>query len=592
MCGINVILDYSGRAETSHLEKMMAATHHRGPDASNFLKQEVGKAKLFMGSNRLQIIDKLEASNQPLVSLNGRYALVFNGEIYNYEEIRNKLLSEGVQFITRSDTEVLLFHLIKKGTEGIKDLNGMFAFVFADLESGELVVARDLMGIKPLFVHRSNKQIIISSEINGILASGLVNKELNEAAIPHYLACKYAPRPSTFYKGIEEMKPGATWEVISAREIEESKIPPPKSSGKTITLKNLLIDSVVQQYSEANHTGIMLSGGVDSTLLLAILNKELGYNHVPVYSIAGTGKDGHFARQAAGQYKAEFNEIFINESRLDQIDEYVQTIDQPIADSAALLTWLIGEKAAGHSKVLLTGAGADEFFAGYNRHKAFQFYLHNRNKWLGKGIRWGKRLPEWKGKMSSFKKLANAIDYNPSVTFNHFLQSEVFRHNSESLWEENITNEDHLRKALLHDQVNYLSSDVLAITDHATMQHAIETRVPYLDNNLVAFSRSHSAEELIGKGAKWMLKDILASYEGEKYTKRKKFGLGLPINDWFRNTKRKDWWEFNKKESQIHTFVTSQVIEELIQKHQSGKADYSQELWRVLVLHKWLEHNF
>ena len=224
MCGINVILDFSGKAETNHLQKMMVATDHRGPDASNFLEREVGKAKLLMGANRLQIVDKLEASNQPLVSLDGRYALVFNGEIYNYEDIRNNLLNKGVQFITRSDTEVLLFHLIKKGTDGLKDLNGMFAFVFANLESGELIVARDSMGIKPLFVHRSKKKIIVSSEIYGILASGLVDKQLNEKVIPHYLAYKYALRPSTFYKGIEEMKPGTVWEVASTGEIEESKI--------------------------------------------------------------------------------------------------------------------------------------------------------------------------------------------------------------------------------------------------------------------------------------------------------------------------------------------------------------------------------
>ncbi|MCB0497534.1 MAG: asparagine synthase (glutamine-hydrolyzing) [Cyclobacteriaceae bacterium] len=592
MCGINVILDFSGKAETNHLQKMMVATDHRGPDASNFLEREVGKAKLLMGANRLQIVDKLEASNQPLVSLDGRYALVFNGEIYNYEDIRNNLLNKGVQFITRSDTEVLLFHLIKKGTDGLKDLNGMFAFVFANLESGELIVARDSMGIKPLFVHRSKKKIIVSSEIYGILASGLVDKQLNEKVIPHYLAYKYALRPSTFYKGIEEMKPGTVWEVASTGEIEESKIPPPKPSGKKITLKNLLIDSVIQQYSTANHTGIMLSGGVDSTLLLAILNKELGYNHVPVYSITGTGMDGKFARQAADQYQAEFNEVAINEGTLARVDEYIQTIDQPIADSASLLTWLIAEKAAGTSKVLLSGAGADELFAGYNRHKAFYTYLRNRNKVWFKGLPKATHLPNWSGKLASLKKVANAIDPDASATFNNFIQSDFFRLPKQSIWDDNLANEQHLCNAMRHDQENYLSADVLAITDHATMQHSIETRVPYLDNQLVSFSRNQPGEELLKQGSKWMLKDLLDSYGGKSYTKRQKFGLGLPVNDWFKNSGRKDWWEFNKKESQIHRFVTSATIDELIAAHQSGKTDYSQELWRILVLHKWLEHNF
>ncbi|MCB0505734.1 MAG: asparagine synthase (glutamine-hydrolyzing) [Cyclobacteriaceae bacterium] len=592
MCGINVIFDFSGKAETSHLHRMMKATHHRGPDTSNFLKSDTGTARLFMGANRLQIIDKLEASNQPLVSLNGRYALVFNGEIYNYEEIRNDLLHEGIQFNTHSDTEVLLFQLIKRGIEGIAKLNGMFAFVFADLDSGELIVARDRMGIKPLFVHKSKKQIIISSEINGILASGLVAKELNEEVIPHYLAYKYAPRPSTFYKQIEEIEQGAIWEVTATGRVEKSIIQAPSKSGRNVPLKNLLIDAVVQQYSQANTTGIMLSGGVDSTLLLAILNKELGYNHVPVYSIAGTGKDSSYASQAARQYKAEYNEVNVTENTLSRLDEYLATIDQPIADSAALLTWLIAEKASGNSKVLLSGAGADELFAGYNRHKAFYTYLKNRDKLWFKEIKKAGQLPNWSGTLSGLKKMAKAMDPNPSVTFNNFIQSDFFRLTPAPLWEEELSVEQHLRNGLLHDLRNYLESDVLAITDHATMQHSIEARVPYLDAQVIAFSENISSEELLADGNKWMLKEILIGYEGGDYAKRKKHGLGLPINSWFKKQDQKDWWDFNQKESQIHTFVTSQVIDELIQKHQSGKVDHSQELWRILVLHKWLEHNF
>lgn len=592
MCGISVILDFSGSVEESHLHKMMKATHHRGPDADNILVKEFERSKLLMGANRLQIIDKLEASNQPLVSLNGRYALVFNGEIYNYEELRNKLLNEGVEFITRSDTEVLLFHLVKNGVDGIRDLNGMFAFVFADLENGDLIVARDTIGIKPLFVHRGSNQVIISSEINGILASGLVKKELNEEVIPHYLAYKYAPQPATFYKHVEEMTPGMVWEVSASGEIEKTPTTPRLKTTKGAHLKNMLVDSIVQQYTQSNNTGVMLSGGVDSTLLLAILNKELGYNHVPVYSITGTGKDEAYSRKAAAQYQAEYNEVNVNLSTFDRLGEYLSTIDQPVADSASFLTWLIAEKAKGHSKVLLSGAGADELFAGYNRHKAFYTYLLNRNKNWFKGVKQARYLPQWLEVFSGLRKMAGSLDANPSITFNNFLQSEYFRLDKESIWEENLSNEQHFRRALNFDQNHYLMEDVLAITDHSSMRFSVETRVPYLDNHIITYTNSLPSLDLLSKGRKWMLKELLLSYGGEPYVGRKKKGFGLPIKEWFKQSEKKDWWSFNKKECQLHSFVTSQSIDILIKKHLSGRADFSQELWRILVLQKWLEHNF
>ena len=209
MCGINMVLDFTGTVQAEHIQHMMGAIKHRGPDAENYVEKPFGKGKVFVGSNRLNIIDKDVNSNQPFISTDGRYGLVFNGEIFNYEDLRNKLLSLGVEFTTRSDTEVLLYWLIYKGKEGLSALNGMFAFVFVDYEKGESLIARDRLGIKPLFVHQSSSQLLFSSEIKGILASGLVTKALNKEVIPHYLAYKYASRPATFYKDIEEVMPNS-----------------------------------------------------------------------------------------------------------------------------------------------------------------------------------------------------------------------------------------------------------------------------------------------------------------------------------------------------------------------------------------------
>ncbi len=593
MCGISIILDFEEKARIGHIQQMMEAIKHRGPDASQHTERPFGNGRVFLGSNRLQIIDKDNHSNQPFLSQDGRYGLIFNGEIYNYETLRNELLTSGIQFTTRSDTEVLLYWLIKNGAEGVQHLNGMFAFVFIDFASSELLIARDHLGIKPLFLHRTSTQLIISSEIQGILASGLVKKHLNEEAIPHYLAYKYAPRPVTFFKGIEEVMPGTIWQTDKNGKSEKSLIPE-QTQEERQDIKQLLIDTVVQQYSEANNTGIMLSGGVDSTLLLAILNKELGYRNVPVFSVASKGKnkfdtrDGAFAAKATKLYQAEYNEIGIDESSLDDLNSYVSTLGQPIADSGGYLTRLIAQKAVGKSKVLLSGAGADELFGGYNRHKAFYNYLKYRNKSWFSLVKQAKKIPGFSNQLNLVKKLANALDADPSTTFNNFVQSDSFRI-SGKLWDARLSNETHLRNVLNHDQHNYLGADVLAITDYATMQHSIETRVPFLDCQLVKATRSMQANELLKNGGKWMLKEQLINYGGKEFATRKKQGLGLPMNDWLKEEKH---WDFNSKEHLIHKFLPQQKIRELQKLHSIGKENLTQELWRILLLHKWLALNF
>lgn len=589
-----MILDFTGNTRSENLQQMMDALKHRGPDASHFIEKTIEKGKVYLGSNRLNIIDNDKASNQPHTFNSGRYALVFNGEIYNFEDLKNQLISRNVRFTTHSDTEVLLHWLIHKGSQGITDLNGMFAFIFVDFKEGYFLIARDYLGIKPLFVHQSVNQLIFSSEIKGVHASGLVPKQLNEDAIPYYLAYKYAPRPTTFFTDVDEFIPGTIWQVHFNGKIDKSKIPT-QILNESPDISQLLIDSVVQQYSKPNNTGVMLSGGVDSTLLLAILNKELGYRNIPVFSIIAKKQNKHetqdnsFAPKAAKLFQAEYNEIRIDQNSLNVLDEYIETLNQPIADSGGFLTWLIAQKATGKSKVLLSGAGADELFAGYNRHLAFYTYLIHRDKAWFKFLKRGKKLPSVFPFFNQLKKFVNSIDHNPSTTFNNLIQSDSFRLNR-NLWNNDLSNEAHLRNALTHDQLNYLGADVLAITDHGAMQYSIETRVPYLDKKMVQATRNLPAETLIKKGPKWMLKEQLINYGGKQFANRKKQGLGLPMDEWFR--KNKHWWDFNQYENHIHSFVGANKINELVSKHSSGKLNLTQELWRILLLHKWLVINF
>lgn len=594
MCGVHIIYRKNRPIEKGAIEQMVFATRHRGPDASGTKDLKFENGAVHLGSNRLQIIDKNEASNQPLTSVCGRYHLVFNGEIYNYQTLKNKLLSDGTVFSTASDTEVVLQWLIHNGKEGVGDFNGMYAFIFVDVKTNYIVCGRDSSGIKPLFYYKDEDTLVAASEIKAILASGLVPKKLNKEAIPSYLAYKYVFAPHTFYNGIYELPPGSLLEIFSngtSKQYAFKRNIEPHSH----SLKELLTDAMANQYDPSNGTAIMLSGGVDSTLVLAILAKEFGYKGIPVYSIAANSvhqkeatDDGLFAPKAAKLFEADYHPITITQQSFNQVATYLETVDQPVADSAGFLTWLVANEAKDKSKVLLSGAGADELFAGYNRHRAFAAYLKNREKPWFKFLLKHKHLPMALPMGDQMHKLTYAIHEDPSITFNNFLQTEQFG-KAESLWAPQQHSEQHLRQALTHDLEHYLPSDVLYLTDQATMQRSIEARVPFLDASVVAYTQSVKAFDLLNPSPKWMLKELLSAYGGKLFANRKKQGFGLPLSRWIGSN---NLWEFNSKEQYIHEFVSAKKIWNLVQLHKKQKQNYSQELWRVLVLHHWLNANF
>ena len=600
MCGINVIVSQANQVTMSNLQQMQTSLKHRGPDHQDTFVHNLGESTIFIGSNRLQVIDQNPQSNQPFFSADGRYALAYNGEIYNYHDLKNKLLKLGFRFNTASDTEVLLYWLIEYGESGIGQLNGMFAFVFVDLEQHKLMVSRDRHGIKPLFYYNANNILIISSEINGIIASDLVARELNEAVIPHYLSFKYAPKPATFYKNILAYEPGIT--VSYDKHLRSNKLQHSKTDTiLAADLKTALSDAVARQLAPLSVPAIMLSGGVDSTLLLALLKLELGHQEVDTYTMVCPMGDKYlaqedmiFARKAAKQFHSNHHEVEVGIDSLTRMNEFMQIMDQPVADSGAFATWLVTEKAVKQHKVLFSGAGADEIFAGYNRHWAFNFYLHNRSKWWFGLLKQAGKLPQNSAGLNHLHKLSAAIDNDPSITYRNFLTFTAFTNadSSEPLWEPQTNIEGHLEQAILHDQLNYLVSDVLTITDRASMKNSLEIRVPFLDNEVVNYAAQFSKAKLLERGRKWMLGDLLSSYGGKNYVKRKKAGFGLPTSAWFRDKQTTYLWSFMDKDAYVFDFVHKPLISRLLTDHKSGKKNNSLELWSVLVLQQWLESAF
>ncbi|HEY8401775.1 MAG TPA: asparagine synthase (glutamine-hydrolyzing) [Cytophagaceae bacterium] len=596
---------------------MNKALRHRGPDASGWKEVRRKEKSVYLGNTRLKIIDLSDKANQPLV-YKDRYYLSYNGEIYNYRELKQNLEAE-FSFQSNSDSEVLLYHLVKHGIEGLNDLNGMFGFAFYDAYEDCLLIARDRFGIKPVYYFYSDGELIISSELRGIFASGLVEKSLRPEAIEEYLTYKFTLKPNTFYQSVYELEEGKVLTLDNDQLKIFSYLSNPPVNEKVDWSRHLLVErtesllkeSLQRQLRSDVPAGLFLSGGVDSTLLLA-LGCELGFN-IPCFSICNSKEDKNFgtedflfAEKAATKYKAEFHPLPINESFLDSFPEFIQSIDQPVADGATMLTWGLSEHAGKHVKVILTGAGADELFAGYNRHYGFYQYLKYFHKSpLGSFIKLaGDLLPT--ANTSSFSKPARLIkkfarmERDPALTYLNFasLNTGLFevKHDKNRFFPVYIQNQKQLlfRAGLQFDKSQYLISDILALTDGMAMQYSLETRVPFLDNDLDTFVSQIPAIKLIEHGQKWILKEILNKKGGNKeFTARKKEGFGMPLGKWWRTKQgRKILESLENKNNLIYTRISYKKLSNLLESHFNHKTDLSGELWALAVLTEWLEKEF
>jgi asparagine synthase (glutamine-hydrolysing) len=611
MCGIHLIVDKTQILRAGIIDTMASQTLHRGPDDTNTTVVSSIIQNYHIGVNRLKITDPTDAAGQPFFSHDKQQVLLYNGEIYNYYSLKNELIQKGIRFSTHSDTEVLFHWLSSYGASGIKDLEGMFAFVFINFESDEVIMARDRFGIKPLYYYEDEKYFIVSSEIKPILNTNLMAVRLNEAQIGHYLLYRYPKAPQTFYQKITELSPGA----ILSHASGSTKIKRFSTIGSRQDLHNLELsevetlinDSLLKQIHAPVPTGLLLSGGVDSTLLLALAH-QAGYT-LPTFSIVNSEtersfgtNDYKYAAKAAKQYGSEHHEMEMDISIMEKFDEFVQQIDQPIGDSAFLMTSAICRYASGSMKVLLSGAGADEIFGGYNRHWAFYKYLKHRK---AAGIllpalrKFTNLLPDGNAhplrkEFRLIKKLSNTIDVSPTQTFHKFLTFNEFALNIAS--EETPEFDDKkgwMKWALDHDLKNYLVGDVLALSDTASMRHGIELRVPYLDDDLVDYVKSLPVDFVMGNGRKWILKSLLTKYGGKVFAIRPKEGFGLPLSHWLTDKRVEHLWKFvNNKNHIIFSHVDKSVVDRLLQQQKKKSQDHGPLLWSILVLAHWLEHNF
>lgn len=604
MCGINLILDNRAGSLKDDLHAMNCAIRHRGPDAGGSAFHQLGPYRLALGANRLKITGILDPADQPFSRTPGRFHLLFNGEIYNHHQLRHLLGEEGLGFETASDTEVLYRWLETRGEAGIASLEGMYALVFVDILEKTILMARDPSGIKPLFYCRDTNRLMVSSELRGLLAGGWPAR-LHSGQADQFFRHRSAHPPETLIEGIYTLLPGEirVWKNGHMSGISADLGPnftiPVQPAQLVDRTEALLEQSLLRQLPSEVPAGLLLSGGVDSTLLLALARK-LGIQ-LPCYSLEfsslrKTGESPAF--RAARRYGTEYRPLTADHTVLNEWPEFIRSLDHPVADSGAYATWLICRRAAADVKVVLSGAGADELFAGYNRHLAFARYLKYR-KLLLPAIPLLRKLgrlplPQRPEALRLLRLGLNSLDTDPDTTFRRMIGRSDLPGDDAAAFDRPAGMEliDRLERALEHDRQHYLVQDVLALSDWASMAASIELRVPYLDEPVVRFARALSGNERLRHGRKWILRELLGRLGGAEHAGQGKEGFGLPLSRILFEPRWAHLWAlFENKNHPIFELAGPDRTAFLLNRYHRRSEQYSQELWALLVLGHWLNEH-
>ncbi|MDP2041363.1 MAG: asparagine synthase (glutamine-hydrolyzing) [Algoriphagus sp.] len=585
MCGIHLI--WGKKASKKSIQALVDATHHRGPDQSAIYSPWNG---LWIGVNRLKILHHGPDADQPFWAPDGNSLLILNGEIYNFQELRRLLTKMGIEFITQSDTEVLLHYLKIFGQKGLEKLNGMFSIIYIDLISKSVLVARDRNGEKPLYYAQSPDNLVISSELRGITAFQAHVPDWDQ--VDHYFYFR-APAPGkTFHRGISAWKPGRYSTLFRHDTFRWDTLPVPQGDNEPTTqtsFAKLLEKTVLNQFHADVPVGLLLSGGADSSLLYSLWYRKTGTS-LPAYTIQVEKKyrskyaDGDQAIRFSKQIPTDHHLIDIDQKAfLENWEEYIRSVDLPIGDSAGFLTWMIGKKAKSEVKVLISGAGSDELWGGYQRHAAFDKYLQLQRFWC-KWADYLKKLPFGK----NWKKFTSGIQLDPNTTFLNF--SALQNPPAEMIGDyERIFNPKLpvYKRMLDFDRQVYLVQDVLKVHDNALMAHGIEGRSPYLDSSLLGlWQRVEDPALLLGKP--W-IKNLLRENALGWVADRKKFGFGLPLQEWLSESgelsKRvfATLKEFDKTQGENF----SNPVRQILRNPESGVKTQFLTLYNLFLLAEW-----
>ena len=647
MCGIAGFLigASDGRArELAEVSSAMdACLQHRGPDDHGvWIDEESGVALVH---RRLSILDLSPAGHQPMISADGRFVIIYNGEVYSHQPIAAELAARGYHFQGHSDTEVILNSFAEYGIEPtLKRMIGMFAIALWDRRERSLILIRDRLGIKPLYWAKFGKLFLFGSELKALRAHPGWTAQIDRNAVAAFMRHSYIPAPHTIYSGVRKLEPGTIltlpWQgeprisrFWTARTIAHNGLLSPldgTDAELTEQLEALLQDAVARRMIADVPLGAFLSGGVDSSTVVALM-QQAHLGRVRTFSI-GFDIPGYneapYAAAVAGHLGTDHTELMVTSGQaLNLIPRLPDIYDEPFADSSQIPTYLVSEMTRKHVTVALSGDGGDELFGGYQRYQltrpswrwtmamprpvrkvaASLLTMVQPDRWAllaARFDRWTSMLPERLRrphvvdelhKLADVLKVASANDVYRTLVSDWEPSAVMLdaQEPSSIINDEKLSHDfpDQLARMQFLDLVTYLPDDILTKVDRASMAVALEARVPLLDHRVVEFSwRLPRNAKLRNNISKWILRQVLYRHVPRELIERLKTGFGIPLGEWLRGPLR-DWAEalLNEKRLRDGALLDPQVVRQCWQAHLDGSPNLQSLLWDVLMLEAWRE---
>jgi asparagine synthase (glutamine-hydrolysing) len=619
MCGICGKLNFDRDKEVSQplLKAMADSIVHRGPDDEGYyFAGQVG-----LGFRRLSIID-LAGGHQPLSNEDGTVWIVFNGEIYNYQDLREDLLKNGHVFRTKSDTETIVHLYEEYGEAGIQSLRGMFAFAIWDQNQQKLLLARDRLGIKPLYYGVTSQSLVFASEMKAILVDPQIKREILPSTIDRFLTFGYVPGDETLLKGIHKLPPGS-YMVVKNGKTEVKQYWDLHFSSSSVTLKDaeeqlleILEESVRLHMIADVPVGFLLSGGVDSTAMLSLASRKTDRpisSYTVGFANSGVADERPFARLAAVKYGAEHHEISISSKEFaDFLPKYVWHMEEPVCEPPAVALYYVSKLARNYVKVLISGEGGDEAFAGYPNYRAM-LWIERIKRMAGPftGAISGTlsllyRLSgNWR--FGHYQQLLNA----PFESYYYSRSSSPFRffnaHSQDFYCSdfgastnkqyslqpvtqllEQSRSDDVLSRMLYVDTRTWLPDDLLVKADKMTMANSVELRVPLLDHKLLEFAATLPSNfKINGFSMKYVAKRCLTKQIPREILERKKAGFPVPYENWLRTDMRDSISNILlDRETTERGYFKKSAVEKLIRDN-SESGGYAKEIFSLVVLELW-----
>jgi asparagine synthase (glutamine-hydrolysing) len=619
LCGIAGFTQKSWTSDSDRIRNATATLTHRGPDQQGFFHSRLCS----LGATRLKILD-LDSGNQPIFSNDGETVIVFNGEIYNHLELRGELEALGHRFKTHCDTETVLYAFLEWDTECFRRMRGMFGVALWHKPSRRLVLARDRLGIKPLYIARHGEDVLFGSELKAILIHPEVERTLSMEGLDCYLSLNYVPCPWTLVQGVEKLAPGHWYEWRDGKVRSEAywRLPAPSKERRVLSeeeakeeLDALLQQSVREHLLSDVPLGVWLSGGIDSSTILHYA-ATASTSRLKTFSISFRGRsfdETDRIRHTVAQYGTSHEQFDLNpgEGLEAAISEFANYSDEPTADAGALPVWFLSRMCKAEVTVALSGEGADEIFAGYLTYRANELARRaraipaNARRVALAALRFWPASDEKISLEYKLKRFLEGSLMRPEQA--HIYWNGTFSDQEKAALVErplpdsladilkSLARETALQNALgpylAFDQQYYLADDILVKSDRMSMAHAVEVRPPFLDHRILEFAATlPDWFKMRGSRQKYLLKQLMKDKLPKPILKGKKVGFDIPAHEWLRGPLRSLLVDTLRQGASEHAeLFRMETIERYLQLHMERRANLGYHLWGLMILFLWMK---